>query len=79
MHGLQVTLLLKELAKTGKMTVVAVMHQPRYEMFQEFDNLILLEKGGRIAFQGTRDSAKVKVHWRTSLWDTIIWLYTEHM
>lgn len=42
---------LKELAKLG-MTVVAVIHQPRYSVFSLFDQLLLLGKGGETVYCG---------------------------
>jgi ABC-type multidrug transport system ATPase subunit len=42
---------LKRLAKRGT-TVVTVIHQPRYSIFEMFDNVLLLGKGGQVAFQG---------------------------
>ena len=56
---IQVIELLKCIALVGKVTVVLVIHQPRYDIFEKFDDLILLERGGRIAFQGSPDSAQV--------------------
>ena len=37
---------LKRLAQLGGMTIVAVLHQPRYEIFEMFDEILLLAKGG---------------------------------
>ena len=42
---------LKRLAKRGT-TVVTVIHQPRYSIFEMFDNVLLLGKGGQVAYQG---------------------------
>jgi ABC-type multidrug transport system ATPase subunit len=42
---------LKKLAGTG-MTIALVLHQPRYEIFAEFDDLLLLGKGGRTVYAG---------------------------
>lgn len=33
-------------------TIAAVIHQPSYEIFQMFDDILLLAKGGRTAFYG---------------------------
>ena len=33
-------------------TIAAVIHQPSYEIFQMFDDVLLLAKGGRTAFYG---------------------------
>jgi ABC-type multidrug transport system ATPase subunit len=43
---------LKELAVTGA-TVVAVLHQPKYEVFQLFDQVLLLGKGGMTVYMGS--------------------------
>ena len=34
------------------MTVVAVLHQPRYEIFEMFDDVLLLGKGGKMVYFG---------------------------
>lgn len=33
-------------------TIAAVIHQPSYEIFQMFDDILLLAKGGRTAYYG---------------------------
>eukprot|EP00943_MAST-04B_sp_MAST-4B-sp1_P001251 g1251.t1 len=42
---------LKDLANLG-MTVIAVIHQPRYSIFALFDHLLLLGKGGKTVYSG---------------------------
>ena len=42
----EVALCLQEIASSG-ITVVTVIHQPRYEIFELMDNLLLLAPGGR--------------------------------
>ena len=42
---------LQAVASRGTMVVV-VLHQPRYEIFEQFDNVILLSKGGKTAYMG---------------------------
>ena len=42
---------LKDLANLG-MTVIAVIHQPRYSIFALFDQLLLLGKGGATVYNG---------------------------
>ncbi|KAL3137532.1 hypothetical protein ABBQ38_004816 [Trebouxia sp. C0009 RCD-2024] len=42
---------LQEVAHMG-VTIAAVIHQPSYEIFQMFDDILLLAKGGRTAFYG---------------------------
>lgn len=49
--------LLKGIASLG-ITVVAVIHQPRFEIFQTFDDIILLSQGGRLAYMGQAELAK---------------------
>jgi ABC-type multidrug transport system ATPase subunit len=36
------------------MNIVAVMHQPRNDIFNLFDQILLLSKGGRLVFSGKR-------------------------
>ena len=45
---------LLQLSREG-LTVGAVIHQPRYEIFQMFDDVLLLGKGGQTVYQGTVD------------------------
>ena len=40
------------MAKEGKLTVVTVLHQPRYEIYKEFDEVLLLGKGGTTVYLG---------------------------
>jgi hypothetical protein len=42
---------LKKIASLG-VTVVSVLHQPRYEIFEKFDDLLLIAPGGRTAYLG---------------------------
>lgn len=42
---------LHELSKTG-VNVVAVLHQPKNEIFEQFDNVLLLGVGGRTVYLG---------------------------
>jgi hypothetical protein len=35
-----------------RLTIVAVVHQPRFEIFSLFDDVLLLGKGGRTVFMG---------------------------
>ncbi len=39
------------------MTVIAVIHQPRYEIFQMFHDVMLMGKGGKVVFSGPSESA----------------------
>lgn len=48
---LEVMTVLRALADTGK-TIIATVHQPRIEAFECFDQLLLLTKGGKLAFYG---------------------------
>ncbi len=43
--------LLKEQALKGKLLIVNI-HQPSSDIFKQFDKLIVMDKGGRIVFQG---------------------------
>ncbi|KAI3654726.1 hypothetical protein MP228_000106 [Amoeboaphelidium protococcarum] len=49
--ALKVANLLKSIAQIG-VTVVAVLHQPRYEIFQQFDEILLIAGGGRTVYIG---------------------------
>lgn len=49
--SIQVCQGLQEIAKSGT-TVITVIHQPRYEVFNMFDDLLLLGKGGRTIYHG---------------------------
>ena len=42
---------LKSVAALG-VTVVVVIHQPRYEIFQKIDDILLLAPGGETAYLG---------------------------
>ena len=48
---LEVIQVLRALADSGK-TIITTIHQPRIEAFERFDKLLLLTKGGRLAFFG---------------------------
>lgn len=43
---------LKTIARKKNMTVAAVIHQPSLSSFLEFDDLLLLGKGGRVVYAG---------------------------
>lgn len=40
------------------MTLAAVVHQPRYEIFKTFDDLVLLCPGGKVAYVGPIDKVE---------------------
>ena len=44
--------MLSKLAKKRQRTMIATIHQPRAEIFEEFDNLLLLGQGGAVIFFG---------------------------
>lgn len=44
---------LKDIAASGR-TVIVSVHQPRSDIWQLFDNVLLLVKGGRTAYSGPR-------------------------
>eukprot|EP00117_Sycon_ciliatum_P010805 scpid33528/ scgid12552/ ABC transporter G family member 24; Probable white-brown complex homolog protein 25 len=56
--SMQVCEALRRVAEEGHLTVVAVLHQPRFEIFQMFHEVILLQPGGQIAFQGSTQQAE---------------------
>ncbi|KAH9455848.1 hypothetical protein KEM48_003490 [Puccinia striiformis f. sp. tritici PST-130] len=49
--------LLRRLASQSHLTVVVTVHQPSVEIFESFDRLILLQRGGNLAYFGPRDRA----------------------
>lgn len=51
--ALNIAFVLKDLAQLG-LTTVAVIHQPRTEIFNELDEIILMVPGGKIAYLGPR-------------------------
>ncbi|KAJ3257024.1 hypothetical protein HK103_005008 [Boothiomyces macroporosus] len=55
--ALEVTEMLGSIAKIG-MTVVAVIHQPRPEIFRRFDNVMMIVPGGRVAYFGPTNKAR---------------------
>lgn len=48
--------LIKRLALRGKLIFV-VIHQPSSRLYQQFDKVILLDRGGKLAFFGNKDEA----------------------
>jgi ABC-type multidrug transport system ATPase subunit/pSer/pThr/pTyr-binding forkhead associated (FHA) protein len=48
---LEVLDVLRQLADTGK-TIIMTIHQPRVEAFEQVDKLLLLTKGGKLAYFG---------------------------
>jgi ABC-type multidrug transport system ATPase subunit len=47
---------LRTMADSG-VTVIAVIHQPRYEIFQMFHKVLLLAKGGKLVYYGSPNQA----------------------
>eukprot|EP00475_Leptophrys_vorax_P017191 TRINITY_DN2380_c0_g2_i2.p1 TRINITY_DN2380_c0_g2~~TRINITY_DN2380_c0_g2_i2.p1 ORF type:complete len:1054 (+),score=272.70 TRINITY_DN2380_c0_g2_i2:35-3196(+) len=54
--SLEVLSSLKDLSRLG-VTVIAVIHQPRYTLFRLFDEVLLLGVGGKTVFQGKTANA----------------------
>ena len=52
--ALKIANTMKKIASNIGITVVAVIHQPRFEIFEEFDDLLLIAPGGRTAYMGPR-------------------------
>ncbi|ODV89290.1 hypothetical protein CANCADRAFT_137067 [Tortispora caseinolytica NRRL Y-17796] len=46
---------LKNLAMQGK-NVICTIHQPRFDMFNKFDKILLLTKGGYVAYSGDQST-----------------------
>jgi len=65
--SLQLVKKLKEVSETHDRTVMCTIHQPRSEIFDLFDNVILLGKGGVTVFAGKRDKAASYLNDYTSL------------
>lgn len=57
--ALKVTLTMKKIASSIGLTVVSVVHQPRYEIYEEFDDLLLIAPGGLTAYIGPRACAQL--------------------
>eukprot|EP00039_Didymoeca_costata_P023327 m.6727 g.6727 ORF g.6727 m.6727 type:complete len:947 (+) comp3573_c0_seq1:175-3015(+) len=51
--SLQIVQLLRKIASQDSLTVIAVIHQPRFEVFRSFDKLLLLTRGGLVAYNGS--------------------------
>ncbi|KAJ2993420.1 hypothetical protein HDV02_002427 [Globomyces sp. JEL0801] len=49
--SLQIMDTLKDIAKSGR-TVICSIHQPRHDIYRMFDSVLLLCKGGRVAYNG---------------------------
>ncbi|TPX72646.1 hypothetical protein SpCBS45565_g00404 [Spizellomyces sp. 'palustris'] len=49
--ALSVARIMKSISRLG-LTIVAVIHQPRYEIFTEFDDILMIAPGGRTAYLG---------------------------
>ena len=52
--ALKIAHTLKVIASLG-ISVITVIHQPRTEIFDTFDDVILLVPGGRLAYLGEKD------------------------
>jgi ABC-type multidrug transport system ATPase subunit len=50
-NGMEVVKILKRISRVG-LTVLAIIHQPRYDIFSMFDDVILFGRGGRILYMG---------------------------
>ncbi|KAL1512982.1 hypothetical protein ABEB36_002476 [Hypothenemus hampei] len=55
--AMSVVKMFETIAASGKIVFMTV-HQPSSELFQSFDNIILLASNGKVAFQGSKDNAK---------------------
>ena len=54
---LEVLEILRSLADNGK-TIIMTIHQPRLEVIQLLNNMILLAKGGKLAYYGPADASQ---------------------
>ncbi|KAJ3330242.1 hypothetical protein HDU76_006138 [Blyttiomyces sp. JEL0837] len=55
--ALDVAEVLKSISRLG-LTIVSVIHQPRVEIFQKFDDVLMIAPGGRTAYLASVDKAK---------------------
>ncbi|MDY6993402.1 MAG: ATP-binding cassette domain-containing protein [Pseudomonadota bacterium] len=55
----QIIRLLFELTQQHELTVIATIHQPSRDVFQRFDNLLLMTQDGRMAYYGPTAQATV--------------------
>ncbi|RKP05905.1 hypothetical protein THASP1DRAFT_19180 [Thamnocephalis sphaerospora] len=53
----EVCALLRNIAHRQRLTVAAVIHSPSPQAFNQFDDLLVLGKGGRVVYLGPRDQA----------------------
>jgi len=65
--SLQLVSKLKGIAENHKRTVMCTIHQPRAEIFNLFDDICLLGKGGVTIFNGKREDAAKYLNEYTSL------------
>ncbi|CAG8509884.1 480_t:CDS:10 [Funneliformis mosseae] len=49
--------LLKNIAHQQGLTIAAIIHSPSDQAFRQFDDFLLLSKGGRVIYSGERDKA----------------------
>ena len=56
--SLEICSILREVADRTQMTVAMVIHQPRVEIWNALDELLLLGKGGVTIYQGPQHKAK---------------------
>ncbi|KAF2071086.1 hypothetical protein CYY_007590 [Polysphondylium violaceum] len=64
--ALKVMNCVKKIADTGR-TVICTIHQPSQEIFEKFDQLLLLDKGNVIYFGKTGEDSKEVVEYFTNL------------
>ncbi|XP_060515809.1 protein brown-like [Cylas formicarius] len=57
-NAISIVRLLETIASSGKIVFMTV-HQPSSQLFDLFDNIILLSANGGLVFQGTKDNAKL--------------------
>ncbi|KAJ3394360.1 hypothetical protein HDU92_006939 [Lobulomyces angularis] len=53
--ALNICQILKKLTGYGQ-TILCVIHQPRFEIFDQFDDIILIAPGGKIVYLGPKDN-----------------------
>lgn len=50
---------LSEIAESMRITVAAVVHQIQAKGFAQFERIMILQRGGAVAFHGTHQQAQV--------------------
>ena len=55
--ALKVVRTMKKIASTTGISIITVIHQPRFEIFDQFDDLLMIAPGGSTVYMGPSDNA----------------------